>query len=148
MAIWGVADPTPAALVYGTVAAGDVDCVAGTETTVITTGPLAGLSPGPYYPLILCALTVVLGAAAPSALQFAFRLGAGSDVDVYVVEPGLLVALAEFIVPVYLVGVNSASAWQGAGSTINITGLATTNDATVKFVGSRALVGLSRGPDI
>ena len=148
MAIWGVADPLPQPAVYGTVAAGDVSLALGVETTFITTGALSGLNPGPYFPQIWLTATIVLGATAPTALVIAFKLGAGSDVDTYTVEPGLLVNSAELAISVVLIGTNSLTAWQGAGSTINITGLASTHAATAKFVGSRAVVGLFRGPDL
>lgn len=148
MAIWGVADPTPAALSYGTASAADVTLTAGSEVTIITTGALVALNPGPYYPLIWLTVAVILGATAPTALQFAFRLGAGSDVDTYVVEPGMLVNLAEFTLGIPLVGLNSAAAWIGSGSTVNVTGKATTTACTVKGVGTRALVQLMRGPDL
>jgi len=133
--------------IYTTVAGADVTLTAGSEITVITTGALVANNPGDYYPMIWLWLTIVLGAAAPSALQLAFKLGSGSDVDTFVIEPGLLVNLAELTIGVTLIGANSATAWQGSGSTINITGKATTQAATAKFVGSRAIVALMRGPD-
>jgi len=147
MAVWGIADPLPLPVVYETVAGADVD-VGATETDIITTPAIAALNQGPYYPLLQGVLTIVLGAMAPSALQFAFTVNAGSDVDVYVVEPGLLVALAELVIPIFLIGLNSNTAWQGAGSVISVTGTSATNDVTAKFVGSRCLIGLQRGPDL
>lgn len=148
MAIWGIADPTPAALVYGTASAADVTLTAGTEVTIITTGALAALNPGPYYPIIWLLVAVLFGGTASTALQFAFLLGSGSDVDTYVVPPALLVNSATIALGIPLVGVNSAGAWIGSGSTINITGKATTTACTVKGVGTRALVQLMRGPDL
>jgi hypothetical protein len=149
MAIWGVADPQPAALNYVTAGPGsDVAVTSSTATTVITTGAIVMLNPGPYYPLIWGVLTIVLGGTAPSALIVTFILGAGSAVDTYTVLPALLVNSATLVVPVFLVGVNSATAWIGSGSTINLQVTATGQAVTVKGVGSRMMVGLFRGPEL
>jgi hypothetical protein len=140
--IYGVANPglTP----VSAIPSADVTLTAGSEVTVITSGALAAFAPGEYCPVIHVVLAVLLGATAPTALQFAFKIGSGSDVDTYVVEPGLLVALAEFTLTIFLLGVPDPAAWIGAGSTINVTDKATTTACTVKKVGSRALFGLSR----
>jgi len=148
MAIWGVADPIPLPTVNETVGGADVVTVPTAETPVITTAAIAAFNPGPYFPIVEGLLTIVLGAMAPASLQISFNLNGGSDVDSFVVEPGLLVALAELIVPIFLLGTNSPTAWQGAGSVVNITVLTPDNAVTVKFVGSRAIVGIMRGPDV
>jgi hypothetical protein len=129
------------------VSAGDVTLTSSTEVTAITTGALVASGPGNYYPLITGLLTVVFGATAPSAFQIAFKLGSGSDVASFVVEPGLLTNLGELMIPFCFVGANSASAWLGSGSTINITGKGTGQASTAKNVGSYAVVQLLRGPD-
>lgn len=149
MAIWGVQQESLAATKFVTAGPGsDVAVSSSTATTVITTGALAALDPGPYFPLIAGVLVIVLGGSAPSALTVKFILGAGSAVDTYTVEPGLLVNSAELVVPVFLVGVNSAVAWIGAGSTINLQVTATGQAVTVKGVGSRIIAQLLRGPDL
>jgi hypothetical protein len=145
--VYGIAAPATLPAIYGAVGAADVTLTAGAEVTAITTGAITAANPGDYYPLIWLWLTILFGATAPTALQFAFKLGAGSDVDTFVIEPGLLTNLGEIQVGVPLIGANSATAWQGSGSTINITGKATTTACTVKAVGSRAIVALMRGPD-
>ena len=140
--IYGVANPgfTPTVAIPSA----DVTLTAGSEITCITSGAIAAYGPGAYVPVIYACLCVVCGATAPTALQFAFKIGAGSDVDTYVVEPGELVNLAEFTITIPLLGVSDAAAWIGAGSTINVTGKATTTACTVKKVGSRALFTLQR----
>lgn len=139
--IYGIANPYATPAVY--IASADVTLTAGSEVTVITTGAItanpAG-TPGTFYPLIFLTWTLVMGGTASAAVQFAFKLGSGSDVDTFVVEPGLLVNSAEIENEVTLVGAASNSAWIGAGSTINITGKATTTACTFKKVGSRAVV--------
>jgi hypothetical protein len=149
MGNWGVAQPDLAAASFVTAGPGsDVAVSSSTATTVITTGALVALAPGPWYPLIWGVLTIVLGGTAPSALTAKFILGAGSAVDTYTVEPALLVNSAELVVPILLVGVNSATAWNGADSTINLQVTATGQAGTVKGVGSRMIVGLFRGPEL
>src|SRR5271155_3986879 len=88
---------------------------------VIPAGAVALPAPGAYAPLVMAVLTILLGATPPSALKIAFKLGSGSDVDSYVVEPALLVTLAELVIPVFLAGVQSPTAWVGSGSTLNLT---------------------------
>jgi hypothetical protein len=149
MAIYGVANPLPAAAVYVTAGPGsDVAVSSSTATTVITTGALTALNAGPYYPLLQGVLVIVLGGTAPSALTVKFILGAGSAVDTYTVEPALLANSAELVIPFFLAGVNSASAWIGSGSTINLQVTATGQAVTVKGVGSRMIAQLLRGPDL
>ncbi len=144
--VWGIAEPTPLPAVF--TPAADVACAAGTETTVITTGALSTPNPGNYYPRLYLSLAILLGAVAPTALVIAFRLGIFVDVDSYTVAPALLVAASTLYPSVTLVGLNSGSIWITPGSTINITVTATAQAVTCKQVGSRALVGLFRGPDV
>jgi len=145
--IYGVANPLALPAVYNSVGGADVTLTAGSEVTIITTGAIAGLGPGDYYPFIWLLAAVLMGGTAPTALQFAFKLGAGSDVDTFVVAPATLIASATVLYAIPLVGVNSSTNWIGAGSTINITAKASTTAATLKNVGSRAIVALFRGPD-
>lgn len=142
---WGTSMQSPLPAVYAP--SGDVTCNAGTETTCITTGAINALVPGDYYPLIWLVAAIYLGATAPSALVLAFKIGAGADVDTFTVDPGQLVNSAKIIIVCPLIGANSASAWVGSGSTINITANATGQAVTFKQVGSRAIVALLRGPD-
>jgi hypothetical protein len=143
--VYGIANPGVIAGVY--TAGSDVVCNAGAETTVLTSGALSAPGPGDYYPVIFGVLVVLLGATPPGALTYAFKLGAGSDVDSNVVAAALLIANATLNFPIFLAGANSGTAWVGAGSTINITLLATVQNVTWKFSGSRAVVALFRGPD-
>jgi len=148
MSIWGVQREDLAATVYGTVSGNDVSCTSSTKTTIVTSGALAAISAGPYYPLIFLSVGIVLGATAPSALVLGFQIGSGSSVDTFALPVGILANSAVLSVAVTLVGVNSATAWQGSGSTINITANATGEAITVKNVGTRAVVLLCRGPDL
>ena len=143
--IYGISMPLALPAIYTPSA--DTTCSAGTETTVITTGAIAALGPGSYYPVMWLALAIVFGAMLPTALTFAFKLGAGSDVDSFALAPAEFIASETHNYYVPLIGANSGTAWVGAGSTINITVLATAQAVTCKQVGSRALVALFRGPD-
>jgi hypothetical protein len=145
--IYGVAAPNPLPASYGCVGAADVTLTAGAEVTFITTGAIAALNPGDYFPLIYGVLALAMGGSAPAAVVLAFKLGAGSDVATYTVPPAVLVASTTILIPFFFVGANSGSAWIGAGSTINLTANCTTNAGTAKNVGSYAIVALMRGPD-
>lgn len=142
---WGTQLSQPLAGTY--VPASDTSCPAGTATTVVTTGAITTQFAGTFAPKLDGVLVILLGGTAPSALTVKFILGSGSAVDTYTVEPGLLVNSAELVVPIFLVGTSSDSAWAGAGSTINVQVTATGQAVTCKKVGSRILVQLSRGPD-
>lgn len=143
--VYGIASPMALPAVY--TAGADVTLTAGAETTMITTGAISAPGPGDLYPMIWLCVAILFGATAPTALTFAFKLGSGSDVDSLAVAVASMVANATTYYYIPLIGVNSGTAWIGAGSTINITGLAVTTAATFKFAGSRALVALFRGPD-
>jgi hypothetical protein len=146
--IYGIADNPTIAALYGTVSAGDVTLTADTEVTFITTGVIKVNAPGDYYPLIYGVLVDYLGGTKPNALTIAYKLGSGSDVVTYVVDPGQLVNSAKLVIPFCLVGPTSATAWYPTGSTINITALGTAQASTAKNVGSYALVQLIKGPNI
>lgn len=148
MAYYGQANPILAGALYVTAGPGsDVAVTAAAETTIMTTGALVNLDYGPYYPLIWLTVECLMGATAATALTYAFKLGAGADVDTYTVAPAKLVNAATVSTVVCLVGTNSKTAWTGSGSTINITALATAQNVTVKGVGTRAIAWLVRGPD-
>ncbi len=144
--VYGIANPIPIPAIY--TAGADVTLTAGSELTIITTGAISAASPGDYYPEIWLCVAIAFGATAPTALTFAFKLGAGADVDSLAVAVASMVINTTGYYTVPLIGANSSTAWLGAGSTINITALAATTAATFKFAGSRALVALRRGPDL
>lgn len=143
--IYGVANPLALPAAY--TPTGDTTLTAGVETTFITTGAITAASPGFYYPVIWLTVAIAFGAGAPGALTFAFKLGAGADVDSFAIAPADFIINETHVYAVCLVGANSGTAWVGSGSTINITGLGTTNNSTAKQTGSRAVVALFRGPD-
>ncbi len=144
--VWGVANPSPVPTIV-TVGA-DVTLAAGVETTFMSSAALSAPNPGAYYPVVSLAVAILFGATAPTALTFAFKLGAGADVDTQVVAVANMVVNATTYYYFQLVGANSSTAWIGAGTVVNITGLAATTAATFKFSGSRAMIQLERGPDL
>ncbi len=144
--IWGVANPVPLPTIAGP--SGNVTLPVLTETTILSSAAIIAPYPGAYYPIVYCQLFVLLGAAPPTSLTFGFKLGAGADVDTAVVNPALLVANATIAFYGTMVGANSPTAWIGAGSVINVTGLVGGAVATAQVAGSRCLFALARGPDV
>ena len=144
MSIWGVARPQQVPTQY--VPAADVTLTAGTAVLIATTttGVVAG-TPGSYYPKLTCTICSVQGGTAASALLYSFRFNGGADIATYTVEPGQLVASAELVHAITLVGVESASAWNGAGTIVELWGKATTQAVTVKKVGTQFLLELGIG---
>lgn len=143
--LYGTANPLALPAVYTN--GSDVTLTAGSEITIITTGALAALGPGDYYPMIWLYADIAFGATVSTALTFAFKIGAGSDVDSQAVDLTDVTASKSFQFAIPLIGANSGTAWIGAGSTINITALAATTAATFAHLFSRAIVALFRGPD-
>lgn len=144
--IYGVANPILVPTALAVVGGADVSCPSGTKTTVIASGTLISQSPGSFFPIVWGTLFVVLGGTPPSALAVGAQLGSGASVDTMTVEPGLLTASAELIIPVALVGSRSATAWYPTGSVVNVTVTPTGQTVTAKL-DSRAIVLLNRGPD-
>jgi hypothetical protein len=98
-------------------------------------------------PVIIGAVTVLLGGTAPTALELAYATTAGTPIDTYTVEPGLLVDSAELIIPFMFVGPQAILFWSGVGVDPLIQLKATTTAATLKHVGSQAYFQLQVGID-
>ena len=130
---------------------GDVACAAGAVTTAIssqsggTPVPLVQTNQFDVYPLIMGVLTILLGAVAPSALVISYATTAGTAISSFPVEPGLLVALAELMVPIFLLGPLSSTLYTGAGKNPLIQVAPTGQAVTVKQVGSQAIFMMQLG---
>lgn len=130
---------------------GDVDCVGGATTTAIhsqsggTPVPLAAINKFDTYPLIMGVLNIVLGATPPSALVISYATTSGTPIASYTVEPGLLVTLAELLIPIFFVGPVSENLYTGAGTDPLIQVTTPDNDVTCTQVGSQAIFQLVLG---
>lgn len=144
---YGVANPLPLPVIATLAGGADVALPAGVQTT-IASATIAGLDPsGFYFPEVIVQIGVLNGAAAPTAFQYGAKIGAGSNFDFFNVAAALLVNNATLYLVVHLIGGPSQAPWQGGGSVVNLNALATTNAATAKFAGSRAVFRLWRAPD-
>ena len=126
----------------------DVTCNSGSETNVIASATLKANIQGDYYPVVWGVLVIYMGATAATALVIAARIGAGADFATYTVDPGQLVNSQKDQFHFALIGSNSASAWFPTGGVINVTVNPTTQNVTVKNVGSYAICQLVKGPNI
>jgi len=133
---YGIALPSSGPHVVS--AGADVTLTAGTETTFFTEAAGAP-NQGNYQYIVWLNLWVSFGASAPTALVFAAKIGAGSDFDSVTVDPASLVASTHVQYNFMLFSPESSTNYVGAGSTINITGLATTNNATLLHLYSRGI---------
>jgi len=130
---------------------GDVTCNAGAVTTGIHSQsggvavPLSQTNRFDVYPIIQGLLTIVLGATAPSALVISYATTAGTAIDSFTVEPGLLVNSAELMIPIFLIGPLSSSLYLAPGKDPLIQVAPTGQAVTVKQVGSRAVFQLVLG---
>lgn len=144
MSIWGIARPQLVPVQY--VPAADVTITAGTPVLIATTTTaVAALIAGGYYPRLQCTVTSLQGAAAAAALVYSMRIHLGTDIATYTVEPGRLTNNAELLDSFVLIGVESATAWWPTGSIIELWGSATTQNVTVKKVGTQMLLELGIG---
>lgn len=130
---------------------GDVTANAGAWTTAIksqsggTAVPLISAAAFDCYPLIQGFLVVLLGAAAPSALVLGYALATGTELATYTVAPGLLVNLAELVIPFFFVGPLGTGTFKPPGANPLIEVNPTGQNVTVKKVGSQALFQLAPG---
>lgn len=130
---------------------GDVTLTAGSAVTAIhsqsggTGVPLIQTNAFDCYPIIMGVLVIVLGAAAPSAMVISYATTAATAIASYTVEPGLLVNLAELVIPIFFVGPLSNSLYTGTGKDPLIQVVCTGQAATLKHVGSQAIFQLALG---
>ena len=124
-------------------------CNSGVDTDALDVGgvtsKLSQITDQDFIPFVVGVMTILLGAAAPTALVISYETTLGTPIDSYTVEPGLLVMNAELIIPLSFFGPSSKSLYSGAGATPMITVNATAQAVTVKAVGSRALFQLVLG---
>lgn len=145
--LYGVSNPLALPVAYGPIGGTNVPCPAGSETNVITSGPIAAISPGFYYPMLWLSLSILYGGTLPTQIIVAFRIGAGSDVDSVFIPTNSLVASTANVFSATLIGASSQVAWQGSGSTINVTLSPSAQAITLQLTGSRAAIALFRAPD-
>jgi len=128
----------------------DVTNTAGAFTTTLnsqsagTAVPLIASVQDARVMVVQGVLTIVIGAVAPSALIITLATTAGTALDTYTVEPGLLVALAELYVPIFLTAVAAATLFAGAGANPLVQVKPTGQATTTKAVGSRAIFTLAQ----
>jgi len=129
-------------------AAGDVNCPAGSYTTVLSIGGASNTfqhqQAGQWIPRVDALLYFKLGATAPSAIIIGFATTTGTEIDSLQVDTDLLVNNGSFAITVPLMGVKSNTLWQ-AGATplveVNPTGQAVTI-RSVSVAGSRGIFWL------
>jgi hypothetical protein len=145
--VYGVADPllTPSEQLL--IGAADISVTAGTPADLFTWSSIAAPSQGNYYVMIWASITLVLGATAPTAITFSYRLGSGSNVQNFGVNAVLLTNSANLLIPALFVGSYSGSVWYPTGSAVTVSVAVTAQNITVKYGGSAAILALLRGND-
>lgn len=132
-------------------AVSDVDCVAGTWTTALNSNdgtnplPIQMVNRFDVYPYLAGVLNITFGVSAPTALSISYALVSGTPIATYTLEPGELAILTEFILPIFLFGPSSSSAYSAAAFNPLIEVNPTTNDVTVNAIGSSVLFQLFPG---
>lgn len=129
----------------------DVTLTAGSTVTTIQSQsggvavPLIQTNAFDVYPVIMGALAILMGAAAPTAMVISYATTAGTAIASYTVPPAFLTNSATQIIPFFLVGPLSSTLYTNAGKNPLIQVNCTTNAATLKAVGSQALFFLMLG---
>lgn len=142
---YGIADPM--ALIGARDAGSNQTCTAGADTTVMTFSTAAAISAGFYYPVIFGAITLLMGATAPSALSLKSIINAGAAFNTYVVPPALLVNNGTLLIPIIFVGSASATVWFPGPATLTLVVNPTAQNVTYTDATSTARMFLFRGPD-
>ena len=143
---YGTANPWPLPVIYAP--ASDTTLTAGSETLAITTtSALVGVPGMSYVPVIWGCAAILMGSSAATALVLAARYNGGSDFATMTIAPAVLANSATLMVPLMLIGAQVDAAADGTlgGAAIEITGLATTHDATWKKVGTAIQIMLIPG---
>lgn len=126
--------------------ASDITVTAGTPVMIATTtSAQKAQNAGGYYPLLWCTVASLQGATPATALVYSFRIHSGVDIATYTVTPSQLTANANLVHGFALIGVESSSAWFPTGSIIELWGSATTQNVTVKQVGTQFMLSLGLG---
>ncbi len=144
MSLAGIQNPFFLPAVYSP--ASDVTVTAGTPVILATTTTaVIAKNAGGYYPILFCTVASLQGATAATALVYSFRIHSGTDISTYTVTPSQLTNNANLVHGFVLIGVESQSAWYPTGSIIELWGSATTQNVTVKQVGTQFLLALGVG---
>ena len=142
--LYGVAN---APIITSLVGQSAVACPAGVATVVASVGPIIAPSQGFFYPACFWMTDVTYGASVPSSVTYAFRIGAGSNLDAAQVSPLTFVAAATYDATICMFGPASSVPWLAPGSTVNFTVTPTAQGVTANSVAGRIWFALFRAPD-
>jgi hypothetical protein len=76
-------------------------CNAGVETNFVSFTPPVPISQGWYYPNVRGWLTITVGATPPTAINLAFRVNSGADINVWSTFFGIYPANASVQIPFF-----------------------------------------------
>jgi len=125
---------------------GDVTVTAGTPVKLATTTTaVIAKNAGGYYPILYCTVSALQGGTPATALVYSFRFNGGADISTYTVTPSQLIASTNTVHGFVLIGVESQTAWFPSGTIVELWGSATTQNVTVKQVGTQFLLALGVG---
>jgi len=142
--LYGVANAPIVAALNGQ---GSIVCPPGVSTIVLGVGPVIAPSQGYFYPATWWFLDFTFGAALPSQILFAFRIGSGSNLDAVQLDLSSMVAGQTFQTTICMFGPPSSTPWGGVGSIINYTITPTGQAVTANPTSGRAWFTLFRAPD-
>jgi hypothetical protein len=141
---YGTSNPLPVPqFIY---IASNTACPAGAETNVLS-ATLAAVSPGIYYPVMIGAIYITLGATAPSQILIGGRIGAGADFQQLGAPAEIFTPNLTYLQSFCMFGTPSDTIWRGAGATVNISLNPTGQAVTAASGGSYGQVFLFRAPD-
>lgn len=144
--LYGVANAPGGPLYVQFTSGADINCPGGANTVIWTTPPLIAPSAGYFYALVFLSQIITTTATPPTGLSYGVAIGAGSVVNNMSIPGSAMPTSGSIYVPMLLVTPISQTAWQGAGSVVNVTCGPGVNACSVRAFGS-GIVVLLRAAD-
>lgn len=145
--LYGTANPNPLPIGGVTIGSVNVAIPPGVETNFCSMSIPPAVSPGWYYPAVWGVANAVLGASAPTFINWGARIGAGADFATYGTYNPLLIANADITVTLFLYGPTTLISNPFGAFTFNVSANCGVNGFTVTFVGTQMLGQWLRAPD-
>jgi hypothetical protein len=145
--LYGVANPNPLPIIGSVTGGADFVCPPGAETNVYSVNVPPAVSPGWYYPAIYGIVSCSFGAALPGFLNWAARIGAGSDFNVQSTLVTTLTANGSTAIPIFLYGYQTFLQNPFGANTLYLTANCGTNGFTLRVVGTVIYGQWLRAPD-
>lgn len=145
--LYGNANPNPLPIIGGIIGGTNVVINPGAEQNFFSIAVPPAVSPGWYYPAVYGIVAFALTATPPTFLNWAGRIGAGSDFQVQATWNSMLVANANLEMTLLLYGYTTFVSNPFGATTFNVSATCGANAFTVISVGTTFYGQWLRAPD-